>query len=223
MALSKNMELWQIQSFLENEVKEQIFLEISPILYIGQEVGGYFGVTRHILCFFDFLSALYSGYDGKDKYRNGAMKISKSTNVKQFMDEVLGKIDPIYKENGKYLYAMYRHGLVHLYQPRTIKLKNGRLLKWAAYKGGRERVKEVFKSDKEIFTAEIKHLGIITDPRDSSSDLLTVSINCLYKDLLSVIDLYKSLLEQDRNLVDRWQSTANFITEPESYKVIGQD
>lgn len=223
MAISKNMEFWQIQSFLENEVKEQIFLEISPILYIGQDVGGYFGVTRHILCFFDFLSALYSGYDGKDTYRNGAMKISKPENVKKFMDEVLIKIDPMYKENGKYLYAMYRHGLIHLYQPRTIKLKNGRLLKWAAYKGSRERAKEVFKSDKETFAVEVRHLGIITDPRDESSDLLTVSINCLFKDLLSVIDLYKNLLEQDQNLIQRWQSAANFIDEPESYKVISKD
>lgn len=94
MALQNNMELFQIKSFLEDEVKEQIFLEIAPILYIGQPAGGYFGVTRQILCFVDFLGALYCGYDEKEKEEDlkkyKRMKISKSEKVEKFIREFFG-------------------------------------------------------------------------------------------------------------------------------------
>lgn len=226
MALKKNMELWQIKEFLEEEVKEQIFLETAPLLYTGQEVGGYFGVTRQVLCFIDFFGALFSGYNGKDKYKNGAKKISTSKKAIIFITEVLGEIDPKYKENGKYLYAIYRHGLVHLYQPRTVKQKNGRIIIWAPYKGPRERANLTIKTDKGDFSiSDVRHLQLVTDPRDKQYDLLPVSILCLYKDLLTAIDKYYELLKEDRNknLLKNWQSTANAILEPEEYLEDGGD
>lgn len=107
MALEKDMEKWQIKKFLEEEVKDQIFLEIAPILYIGQEAGGYFGVTRQIVCFFDFLGALYYGYS--DNQKN--MKISKPDNVKRFITNFIATAvdDKKYEENGALFYEMYRH------------------------------------------------------------------------------------------------------------------
>ncbi len=222
MAINENMELWQIKRFLEEEVKEQIFLEIAPILYIGQETGGYFGVTRHILCFIDFLAALYCGYNGKEKYSNGVRKIATSENTLLFMKELMGKeIDPFYSANGKYLYVMYRHGLVHLYQPRTIKLENGRTLKWAAYKGARERTTISFRSDNEEITIpNIRHLGIAESPLDKNSDYLTISITCLYKDLLTSIDIFYKQLEQDKKnvLLRKWITTSNAIVKPEEIR-----
>jgi len=226
MALTKDMELWQIKSFLEEEVKEQVFLEIAPLLYIGQEVGGYFGVTRQILCLIDFFGALFSGYNGKDKYPNGAKKISTPQKTITFISEVLGKIDSKYKENGKYLYAMYRHGLVHLYQPRAIKQKNGRILKWAAYKGARERAEILFQTnDKEFKITDVRHLGISTNPSDKKSDFLTISITCFYKDFLTAIDNYYKLIEESDETLDlfkKWRQTANAITEAEEYSVVNK-
>lgn len=204
MALKKNMELWQIKEFLEEELKEQIFLEIAPILYIGQAVGGYFGVTRQILCFFDFFGAVYCGYDGKERYSNGAKRIAKTENTLKFMKEILGKeIDQSYSRNGKYMY---------------IKLKNGRILKWAAYKGERERATISFRSeDREITIPNVRHLGITSNSLDKNSNFLTVSITCLYKDLLSGIDTYYHLLEQDKKggLLKNWIAVANAIVDPE--------
>lgn len=220
------MELWQIKEFLEEEVKEQIFLEIAPILYIGQEVGGYFGVTRQILCLVDFLGSLYCGYEGKKDKKTKRMIISEGWKAKKFIKEVLEYIDPIYKENGEILFDMYRHGLVHLYQPRTIKQRNGRELKWAIYKGARERANINFKTDMGDFTiSDARHLGISTNPSDKKSDLLTISITCLYKDLLTAIDKFYELLEKDKNesLLKNWQTTANAISEPEAYSAIKED
>lgn len=222
MALQENMELWQIKRFLEEEVKEQIFLEIAPILYIGQPVGGYFGVTRQILCFVDFLGALYSGYDDKEKKddlkKDGRMRISKSEKVKTFITKFMGeKLDPKYKENGIIFYDMYRHGLVHLYQPKTIKQKNGRLLQWALYKGQRESHQEGFDAQRGRFVIpNARHLEIVADPRNPQEDLLTISITCLYKDLLTAIDrFYKKIEENNNDEIKKWRQTANAILESE--------
>lgn len=222
MALTKDMELWQIKSFLEEEVKEQVFLEIAPLLYIGQEVGGYFGVTRQILCLVDFLGALYCGYDGKTNKKTGRMIISEPWKAVKFIEEILGDVDQKYRENGEILFNMYRHGLVHLYQPRTVRQQNGRELKWAIYKGARERANVNFKTDEREFTIpDARHLGISTNPSDKKSDLLTISITCLYKDLLSAIDKYYfELLEKDEKWLKNWQSTANAISKSEEYLVI---
>lgn len=225
MALQQNMELWQIKRFLQEEVKEQIFLEVAPILYIGQEVGGYFGATRQILCFLEFLGALYSGYNGRDKYPNGAKKIASSKKSIMFIKKILGEVDDMYSQNGKYLYAMYRHGLVHLYQPRTIKQKNGRILMWAPYKGARERATINFRTDVREFSIQnVRHMGISENPSDKSSDLLTVSIICLYKDLLTVIDNFYLRVEGNKNdELKKWRETANAILEPEEYSVIEKE
>lgn len=90
MALHKDMKLWEMKQFLQEEVKEQILLEIAPILHVGIQQGGYFGVTRQILCFVDFLGALYSGYDGEIDQRTGRKIISKSDKSIKFIEEVFG-------------------------------------------------------------------------------------------------------------------------------------
>ncbi len=223
MALQNNMELFQIKSFLEDEVKEQVFLEIAPILYIGQPAGGYFGVTRQILCFVDFLGALYCGYDKKEKNEDlkkyKRMRISKSEKVEKFISEFFGsEIDPKYRENGKVFYQMYRHGLVHLYQPKTIKQKAGRILSWAIYKGGRESHPEAFDTQEGKFIIpNARHLDIVVDPRNQNCDLLTISITCLYKDLLTVIDrFYQKVNENKKNELGKWREATNAILESEN-------
>ncbi|OGK25355.1 hypothetical protein A3D76_04795 [Candidatus Roizmanbacteria bacterium RIFCSPHIGHO2_02_FULL_37_9b] len=222
MALVKDMKIWQIKDFLENELKEQIFLEIAPILYIGQTTGGYFGVTRHILCLVDFLGALYCGYMDEEKKedfkRYKKMIISKSSKVEKFIREFLGdeEIDSNYKKNGNIFYKMYRHGLVHLYQPKTLKQKNGREVIWAIYKGPRQRATIQFKADKgEYIINNVRHLDIVSNPALSNSDILTISITCLYKDLLTVIDKFNLAIEKDASLVKNWQSASNAIIEAE--------
>ena len=213
------MTLEQVENFLNNEVKGQIELEIEPLLYPNQETGGYFGVTLQVLCFLEFLGAAYTGYNGTECYFNGAKKISTSEKTLKFIAEVLGSLHQEYSENGKFLYAMYRHGLVHLYQPRTIKLDGGKVLIWAAYKG--ERIGEVhLNSDNGSVKVEVSHLKIADDPRDGNFCLLPVSINCLHEDLLAAIDKYLELLKRDGDVLDKWQSVANAISEPEESSVV---
>lgn len=208
MALYKDMRLWEMKQFLQEEVKEQIMLEIVPILHVGMAQGGYFGVIRQILCLVDFLGALYYGYDGEIDKRTGRKLISKSEKATRFIEEIMGDNDPNYKTNGKYLYLMYRHGLVHLYQPKEIELRDGKKLSWFAYKGPREGAKV-------LELQNVRHMGISQSPQDSNVKLLTISIICMYYDLITAVDLYTKRIELDDGLQNRWISTANAISEPD--------
>jgi hypothetical protein len=112
---------------------------------------------------------------------------------------------------------MYRHGLVHLYQPKAIKRKTGRVLSWALYKGQRESHPEEFATQGGKFTIpNARHLDIVVDPRNKNEDLLTISITCLYKDLLTIIDrFYKNIEENKNDELKKWREIANAIMEAE--------
>jgi len=206
MALEKNMSLGRMKTFLSEELKEQILMEVVPILHLGQIQGGYFGVTRHILCFIDFLGALYSGYRAENFKKKEDVAMSKK--AIKFIKEIMGDIDTYYKLNGSLFYEMYRHGLVHLYQPKVFSQPNGKELYWLVYKGPREGalVKEV---------SGVRHLGIVASPTNQNIEYLPVSINCLYYDLIQAIDLYISLLEKDKAFQRKFISAANIICESE--------
>lgn len=216
MALDKNMSVAKIKSFLSEEVKEQIFLEVAPILYIGQEAGGYFGVTRQVLCYVDFLGATYCGFN-----RRKDRDISMSWKAEKFIHDILGLIDRRYKKNGNKLYEMYRHGLVHLYQPKSLiqVRRQKRKLSWLVYKGGRDWHDEEINDSRRKFKVKVRHMEIIIDPRNTKKDLLAISITCLYKDLLTAIDLYSKRIEQDKTkkLLNNWWNTTKGVLKPDSY------
>lgn len=208
MALKKNMNTEEIRQFLTEEVKEQILLEIAPILHLGKLPGGYFGVSRQILCMLEFLGSLYGGYDGKGN-------ISNARKAKKFIRELMGEnIDRYYKLNGSVMYDMYRHGLVHTYQPKTFKNNSGKELQWLSYKGPRNKHDLALKKD--IFRG-VRHLAIISRPRRPGTYCLCISINSLYYDLIHAIDLYVGILKKDKKMRIKFTQTANAITKSDNY------
>jgi len=215
MALEKNMDEAKIEAFFSNEVKEQVLYEISPILHLGYAPGGYFGVTRQIVCMIDFMGALYCGFDPKKDIKVRGDRtfkhIASSQKALTFIEEIFGSIDENYTENGRYLIEMYRHGLVHLYQPKELKLKDGRVLSWLPYKGG--RIADIRVSDDRIIRGA-GHLRIVAN---SGQNFLPVSIKCLYDDLLTSIDVYIEKLRNSEELRAKFVSSANEIIEPEEF------
>lgn len=216
MALNKDMKIKDIETFLFGEVKEQVLYEIAPILHLGYSPGGYFGVTRQIVCMIDFLGALYSGFDPKKDIthrKDGKVikKIAKSGKALRFIKEILGEIDQNYRVNGKYLIEMYRNGLVHLYQPKELEIEGGRILSWLPYKG--PRTGDILVSDNRIIRGA-SHLLIV---ENMGQHFLPVSIKCLYDDLLTAIDLYMGKLRNEKILEERFISTANEIRTPDKF------
>ena len=215
MAINKDIKLSEMGTFLLGEVKEQVLYEIAPILHLGYSPGGYFGVTRQIVCMIDFLGALYCGFDPKKdiqvQKKRTVKYIASSKKALRFIDEIFGSIDRNYQESGKYLIEMYRHGLVHLYQPKELKLDDSKVLSWLPYKGG--RTTDILVSENRIIK-NASHLCIVAN---LGQHFLPVSIKCLYDDLLTAIDIYMGKLRSSKELRDRFISTANEIREPEEF------
>lgn len=102
-----------------NDLVTSLNTDVAPIINPSRPEGGYFGVPRSVFCYINFLGLLYAGWDGSKDQRSGEKKNFGSSNqAKNFIKEVLGKINKHYETNGELLYDVYRHGTVHIYSPK---------------------------------------------------------------------------------------------------------
>lgn len=192
-------------------------LDIKPIIQPNIPEGGYFGVVRSVLCYIDYLGALYEGYDGKSKFTNGAQKIATPKKAKKFIKEILGVVDEVYKSNGELLHEMYRNGTVHLYRPHRLKSSNGKVLFWLVYKGPRE-----YWTHYEHKSIKVKHLQICK--WENKEYMLPVSINCLYEDLIESVQLYFERIESElkndvHDLLNNYSATIEALMKAETTKL----
>lgn len=202
MPLTKNMNNNEICKYLEFDLKKSIFNDVQPIIQPCSKEGGYFGVPRLILCYIDHLGALYKGYNGKE--HNERKIISEPFKAKAFIEDVLGKVHPFYNKYGIFLYEMYRHGTVHLYQPKIFFNDQNEKLSWVTYKGPRETVSEYGK---------IQHMK--PNEFKTKNWIFPISINCLFYDLIESITYFQNMIRTDNNLINNWKSTSNAIIKDE--------
>ncbi|HFD32886.1 MAG TPA: hypothetical protein ENJ28_09310 [Gammaproteobacteria bacterium] len=87
-----------------------LYVECKPRKNIGY---GFFEPIVLCLSWCDFLGALYCG-SGKQISKGGLGNTERS---KTFINEILGNINPKYKEASQELVKMYRNGTVHAYAP----------------------------------------------------------------------------------------------------------
>lgn len=164
--------------------------DIYPVIQLNNPQGGYFGVPRSVLSYIDYLGALYCGYAGAR--RRTIRQIATSQKAEQFIEDVLGSIDISYRNNGKLLYRMYRHGTVHLYRPNILKRRDNRILVWVSYKGDR-----IDRIPYENRIADVQH--VVPQGWSATEDLLPISINCLYDDLVAAINQFYDMIENEVN------------------------
>lgn len=210
MALEKDMSITQIETFLlKGDMQDVIRYDIEPILHLKKEPGGYFGATREILCMVDFLGAMYIGKSRA--YSKGAIK---------FIKEVIrsGSSDRNYEKNGEVMYRMYRHGLVHLFQPKKY-IKDKIEIEWGVYKGERkEKSLEIKSSKKTYIYKNVRHLEIKKHQDKKDTYILFISLKCLFSDFRKSLNEYFKLIKQkDKKYLNRWRKVANKITDYELY------
>jgi len=92
------------------ERTKYLYVERKPKKSIGR---GFFEPILLCLCWCDFLGALYCG-DGKS-VRDGGLGNTRRSEI--FINEVLGTINPGYRQVSADLIKIYRHGTVHAYAP----------------------------------------------------------------------------------------------------------
>lgn len=206
MPLKKDMNISEICDYLEYDLKKSIVNDVQPVIQPSRQEGGYFGVPRLVLCYVDYLGALYEGYHGETDGK-GRKVIAKSNYAKIFIKKVLSKVNPLYERYGNFLYEMYRHGTVHLYQPKTfINQQTRETLSWVIYKGPRDADTQKFG---RIYHMQPKKMD------NTAKWIFPISLNCLFDDLVSSIDNFKEMLRANSNLVTNWKSTANALIEIE--------
>lgn len=216
MALTKNMTSDEMVRFLNNELLPQVRQEIGNLIRPKKKQGGYFVTVRQIMCMVDFLGATFSGYSRKERMVDKKrQKISTSEKAIRFIIKFFKPEDTYQEGIVRNLYNMYRHGLVHLYQPKILKWKsNGRLL-WFFYKGNRHVNKIKINTDKGILMFKnVDHLHILQSGLDKNSYYLAVCVESLYEDFEKAVQLYIEKLSKTKTLQTKWRTTVNSICMP---------
>jgi hypothetical protein len=221
MGLERNMNESEILKFIDNELLPQVKKEVSHWIYPKKQTGGYFAVTRQIFCMIDFLGAAYSGYPLQErKLDKNGQKISTSLKAIKFITDFFEPKNIYNHKVVTKLYSMYRHGLVHLYQPRILKLNTRKRLVWFFYRGKRNVSSIKIGTDKgqKIFR-NVTHLQILTDTDNKNYKYLVISINCLYEDFEDAIKKYRNKLVNTKYLQKNWRTTVNAILKPRQLKI----
>lgn len=121
----------------------------------------------------NLLGYLYSGGDS-------------TINAVKFLRKYLGKVDSRYQEVGGLLYHLLRHGLIHRFIHKRLKLSNGTILG--------------FRYTLDMDRAE--HLKMV---EIQGAKNLSISLCLLYDDLLSAIDLFAKDIRNNQELSDVFQ------------------
>ncbi len=176
----------EIEDYLRKDIKRSIRNDVYPLVASSTvpRDGGLFGAPLLMFSRIDFLGYLYKGE-----------RSSKSAVT--FIRDYFGKIDIRYAEVGGLLYHIYRHGTIHEYEPKKVKLADGTQMAWYVYKGG----------SKEL------HLSAYVE---GSVLWLRLRLDSLFEDLNSAIDLYIEGLKKDEKLRQRFKKARNEILQPES-------
>src|SRR5919197_2612133 len=155
------MTISEIREYLLDDLKVSVEDDVKPCLNIGSSRGGYFAVPRLFCSYIDFLGRLYrAGHE-------------------VFLRDICGTSDPNYRIYGKLLWEVYRNGLIHTYQPKTLQ-HSGHKISWVIHKGGRVHA---LSNGRQL-------VHIVPQRTDSSNWIQPISVNCLYQDLLSAIDQF---------------------------------
>ncbi len=214
MALKDNMSLDEIEKFLlKGDMQDVLKWDVEPILHLNREEGGYFGVPRQLFSLIDFLGSTYTGKHKPGNSSRGAVK---------YIHEVMGsdEIDPNYKKNGKLMYDMYRHGIVHFFQPKKFELFDGTKVAWCVHKKGRNDTVDGIKDHdgKEYVIENARHLEIMRHP-DPKKDfsVLIISLKCLFEDFKKSLNVYFEIAKKDDKYVTKWNAVAAYMTTYEKY------
>ena len=218
MALKRNMTKDEMLGFINKELLPQVELEIGNWIHPRKRQGGYFVVTRQILCMVDFLGAVYSGYSKSERdhdKRDSLERISKTIKAKKFISTFFKPRNVYHATAVDQLYDIYRHGLVHLYQPRVLRYNSKKALQWFFYRGQKRFYKRMSidtPQGKKVFK-DVAYLQVLKNS-NLKYYYFPIGIDCLYEDFVNAVKLYRDKLSNTKSLQRRWHTTVNAICKP---------
>lgn len=206
----------EIVDYLSMDLKQFVIEDITPCLQIGVKTrGGFFSVPKLVLTCVDYLGALYVGWNN-ERARDGRPLFTSGSKAKAYIHNLFGEVYPEYKTHGDLLWEIYRHGTVHLNEPKVL-LNGKRTISWQLFKGDfKERtiIGGVPTAPGKSVQMSQTHLvpEIVGLPGEW---MLPVCTTCLYEDLLASIDEYVSLIQKDPNIEARFRKTVDEMVKPD--------
>lgn len=218
MALKRNMTCAEMVEFIDNDLLHQAKIEMRTWIWPPDKhkiTGGYFVVSRQIFCMIDFLGAVFSGYPMTNRKADPEGRhIADGEKAKEFITKFFEPKSTYTKAMVDKLYRMYRHGLVHLYQPRVLRFGKRGTINWGMYRGARNQAKIEFKSDNGAITFyNISHLQIVPN-KQNQINFLVICIDSLYEDFEKAILTYRDKLSKTKSLQRKWRTAVNAICKP---------
>lgn len=197
MAQVRIIETWQEAVVYLQGLKGTVAADIRPLV----ELPGHapFAVCREVFSYVDHLGHLYSG------------RAQVGDRFREYLKQIMGKIDPNYTRRAGEIYQMFRCGPVHEFEPKVLEKKTGELLLWFCYAGLRL----------DSFDFEGQHLSVThLEPVASSVSQrfwLPVSTRCLIDDLMSSIEVFERAGPENER-VTAWNRAARELSLPEPYE-----
>lgn len=195
-------------AYLRRDMKQSVKSDIRPLI----KTKGAFGIQRQFFPLIEYLSGLVFG-----PLPSGT-KLAGTKHAEDFLRRYMGQVDPLYNTHARILLEMWRHGVVHTYQPKV--LSNGtRRLGWLSYQGKRNNavVELLIKRKKTKMTVShlTPHVG------SGTLDHFPVANNWLVRDLVSVLDIIVNDLKAEENengsaLLTNMQKAAQHLATPVS-------
>jgi hypothetical protein len=207
----------EIVDYLSMDLKPFIIEDITPCLQIGFKTrAGFFSVPKLVLTCVDYLGALYVGWNNERK--NGRPVFTSGPKAKAYLRDLFGQVYAEYKTHGDLLWEIYRHGTVHLNEPKV--LQNGtRTISWQLFKGDYKQRKVegggVPTAPGKFVRMDLTHLVPAEIVGLPGEWMLPVCTTCLYEDLVASIDQYVDLIQSNSAIEDSFRKTVNEMVKPE--------
>ena len=101
-----------IRISINNDVMEIAAYHARPN---KEHEAGFFSIPRNVFCYIDYLGYIAFGYkDNRGKLQN----------TKYAVDFIKKYFPPNYQDFAELIYAMWRHGTVHAYEPKSFFIEN---------------------------------------------------------------------------------------------------
>lgn len=176
--------------------------DLLPLL--STKGGALHTISREFCCYVDYLGTLYTGL---------AEHQESSNRFCRYLREVLAQVNQGYAGNAELVLAMFRHGLVHEFDPKTLINQAGRKITWVEF---------TTPSTGQLGSPSnqsVTHLQrtAIAYPPGNSDEFLPISVHDLLHDLKQSIRLFREDTGGIGTRIPLWNRAAALLNVPTPY------
>lgn len=185
------------------KAKADLQSDVIPCMNANCNTGGFYSVPLIIFSFIEYLGILWK--NPVERHNKKIISYYSKSQIKKvaipYIKKYLGKIRPEYKKYSGLLYGLFRHSLVHHYQPNVIILNNKEKISWGIIKNSTRYHLSCTREKYPSPNGELISHTILTINLDIFFQDLIKSIDEFEKDALKYSSVRKRVLRADNKLI----------------------